>query len=206
MIIRNWKWDMLQSFEFQTTNLNKMKTESTTTSERNNDQTKNILKERADLLKIKTKEEDLSDEIMEGVGFILADEKYAIDSNYVSEVTLLKELTPLPCTPEFILGIINVRGKIISVIDLKKFFNLPERGITNLNRVIIVKHQGVELGILTDEIVGSMQIYLNKLQSKITTITEVQDDFIIGVTEERLIVLDIKEFLLNEKLIVNEEA
>ena len=172
-----------------------------------NDQHKNkILKQRADLLKVRTKKEDLSDEIMEGVGFILADEKYAIDSNYVSEVILLKEFTPLPCTPEFILGIINVRGKIISVIDIKKFFNLPERGITNLNRVIIVKHQGVELGILTDEIVGSMQVYLNKLQSKITTITEVHDDFIIGVTEERLIVLDIKEFLLNEKLIVNEEV
>ena len=172
----------------------------------NINQKKKILKQRADLLKIQIKKEDISGEIMAGLEFILADERYAIDSTYVSEVIPLKDLTSLPCTPDFILGIINVRGKIISVIDLKKFFNLPEKGITNLNRVIIVKHDGIELGILADEIAGSMQISLNKLQSKITTITEVQDDFIIGVTEDRLIVLDIKEFLLNEKLIINEEV
>lgn len=167
---------------------------------------KKILKERASLLKIQTEKEVISEEIIEGLEFILTDERYAINSIYVSEVIPLKNLTPLPCTPDFILGIINVRGKIISVINLKKFFNLQEKGITNLNRVIIINHNGIELGILADEIVGTMQISLNKLQSKITTITEVQDDFIVGVTEERLIVLDIKEFLLNEKLIVNEEV
>ena len=172
----------------------------------NINQKKKILKQRADLLKIQIEKEDISGEIMEGLEFILADERYIIDSIYVSEVIPLKDLTSLPCTPDFILGIINVRGKILSVVDLKKFFNLPEKGITNLNRVIIVKHDGIELGILADEIAGSMQISLNKLQSKITTITEVQDDFIIGVTEDRLIVLDIKEFLLNEKLIINEEV
>jgi purine-binding chemotaxis protein CheW len=172
----------------------------------NINQKKKILKERADLLKIQIKKEDIFGEIIEGLEFILADERYAIDSTYVSEVIPLKDLTSLPCTPDFILGIINVRGKILSVVDLKKFFNLPEKGITNLNRVIIVKHDGIELGILADEIAGSMQIYFDKLQSKISTITEVKDDFIIGITEDRLIVLDIKEFLLNEKLIINEEV
>ena len=170
------------------------------------DKKKLILKQRADLLKIQEEKEDISGEQIDGLEFLLVKERYALDSCYVSEVIHLNELTQLPCTPEFILGIINVRGKIISVIDLKKFFNLPEKGITNLNRVIIVKHDGIELGILADEIIGSPIISLNKLQRSITTITEVQDDYIIGVTEDRLIVFDIKEFLLNEKLIINEEV
>lgn len=170
------------------------------------DQKKKILKQRADLLRTQKEKTASSGELIEGLEFILADERYAIESIYVSEVIPLKDLTPLPCTPDFILGIINVHGRIISVIDLKKFFNLPKKGITNLNRVIVVNHNDIELGILADEIIGSPQIYYNTLQSKITNITQVQDDYIIGVTKDRLIVLDIKEFLLNEKLIINEEV
>ncbi len=173
----------------------------------NIDHTKKILAQRAKLLKIqKVEEDEISGEIIQGLGFILTDERYAIDSTYVSEVIPLKNLTTLPCTPNFILGIINVRGKILSVIDIKKFFNLPEKGITNLNRVIIVKYDDIELGILADEITGNMNININNLQSKTSTITKVENDFIVGISEDRLIVLDIKEFLLNDKLIVNEEV
>lgn len=170
------------------------------------EQKKETLKQRAETLKIQLAKEEVSGTIIQGLEFLLADERYVIDSTFVVEVIPLKDLADLPCTPDFILGIINVRGRIISVIDLKKFFNLPEKGITNLNRVIIVNHDGIELGILADEIAGNNEIYVDKLQSKITTITELQDDFIIGITEDRLIVLDIEEFLLNEKLIINEEV
>ncbi len=183
-----------------------MKTETTNKPDLSSVQIVNILKERADLLKIQINKEDISDEIIEGLEFILADEKYLIDSTFICEVIPLKDITILPCTPDFIIGIINVRGRIISVVELKKLFNLPEKGITNLNKVIIVKHDGIELGILIDEIIGSKKISSNKLQSKITSITELRDDFIYGVTEDRLIVLDIKKFLLNDKLIINEEV
>jgi len=131
---------------------------------------------------------------------------YSVDAKYISEVIPLKELTPLPCTPDFIMGIINVRGKIIAVIDLKKFFNLPKKGITNLNRVIVVKYEDIELGILADEIIGSTHIFPDKLQKTISTITGINNDYLMGVTEDRLIILNIKEFLLNKKIIINEEV
>ena len=169
-------------------------------------QKKKILKERADLLKIQVEKEEITGEQLEVVKFLLADERYAIDANYVCEVIPLKELTQLPCTPDFILGIINVRGKIIAVIDIKKFFNLPEKGITELNRVIVVKHQDIELGILADEIIGSTHIFPDKLQTTIPTITGIQNDYLMGVTRDRLIILNIKEFLLNEKIIINEKV
>ena len=169
-------------------------------------QKKKILKERADLLKMEVEKEEIPGEQLEVVEFLLADERYAIDANYVCEVIPLKELTQLPCTPDFILGIINVRGKILAVIDIKKFFNLPEKGITELNRVIVVKHQDIELGILADEIIGSTHIIPDKLQTSIPTITGIQNDYLMGVTRDRLIILNIKEFLLNEKIIINEEV
>ena len=187
----------------ETTN---MEPEPTTNQESIDTQKRKILKERADQLKIRIDEDETAVGQIEGLEFLLAHERYAIDSTYVSEVIPLRDLTPLPCTPDFILGIINKRGEITSVVDIKKFFGLPEKGITNLNRVIIIKHEDIELGILADEIIGTPQISLDDLQASVTSITEVQDDYIIGVSEDRLIVLDVKEFLMNEKLIINEEV
>ncbi len=168
-------------------------------------QKKKILRERADFLTTEVVKEEITGDQFEALEFLLTNERYAIDANYVSEVILLKELTQLPCTPDFILGIINVRGKIIAVIDIKKIFNLPEKGITELNRVIVVKHQDIELGILADEIIGSTHIFPDKLQTSIPTITGINNDYLVGVTEDRLIILNIKDFLLDEKIIINEE-
>jgi purine-binding chemotaxis protein CheW len=165
-----------------------------------------VLKQRADLLKISIKKEEITGDQLEVLEFMLANERYIIDSNFVTEVIPLKELTPLPCTPEFILGIINVSGRILAVINIKKFLNLPEKGITNLNRVILLKYQDIELGILVDEIIGCNHIYQDKLQATITTLKGIQNDYLAGITEDRLILLNIKKILTSEIIIINEEV
>lgn len=165
-----------------------------------------ILKERALYYQSEEKKSIDLGEHINALQFILSGEKYTIDSSYVSEVILLEDMTSLPCTPDFILGVISVRGKIISVINIKSFFNLPDTGISNLNRVIVVKNDSFEIGILADEIIGNSIIYLDSLQKKIATVTEVPDNFIIGLTDERIIILDIKELLEEEKIIINEEV
>lgn len=166
---------------------------------------KKILKERARVLQASLNEnEDANTKKVETLEFLLSNEKYAIESEYVSEVVKIYDLTPLPCTPSFIVGIINKRGQIISIVDIKKFFNLPDKGITNLNRVIIVQHNDMEFGILSDEIIGNSTLDLNTLQNDIPPVNKIADNYILGLTKERLIVLNIKELLLDEKLIVNE--
>lgn len=165
-----------------------------------------ILKERAKLLMIKTKMEDLSSEQIEVLEFSISDERYAIDVENISEVIPLKEITHLPCTPNFILGIINVRGKIIAVVSLKKFFNLPEKGNGENKKIIIVRHRDIELGIMADEIMGCDEIFLNKLQGAVTTVSGILNDYIMGVTEERLIVLNIKTLLEHDRITINEDV
>jgi len=165
-----------------------------------------ILKQRADLLKISANKEEVSEERLEVLEFMLASEKYIIDSSFVIEVIPLKELTPLPCTPEFILGIINVSGRILAVININKFLNLPEKGITNLNRVILLKYQDIELGILADEIIGCTHIYPNKLQATITTLKGIQNDYLAGIYKDRSILLNIKKILTSEMIIINDEV
>lgn len=143
---------------------------------------------------------------LEVVEFRLADERYAIQSTRVREVYPLKELTPLPCTPPFVLGIINVRGQIVTVIDLRRFFDLPIKGITDLNKVIILRADDAQVGVLADAIVGVRSLALEEIQPTLPTLTGVRADYLRGITEERLIILDAGRILADEKIIVHEEV
>jgi len=124
----------------------------------------------------------------------------------VREVYPLKELTPLPCTPPFVAGIVNVRGQVISVIDIKKFFDLPERGLTDLNKVIILSDGVMEFGILADAVVDVRNIPLEKIQSGLPTLTGIREDYLRGVTAERLVILDAEKLLTDGNIVVHEEV
>ena len=165
-----------------------------------------ILRERAKALARKPEEKTSAQEQVEVVEFLLAHERYALDSSYVREVYPLKELTPLPCTPAFVLGIINVRGQILSIIDLKKFFDLPEKGLTDLNKVIVVHREGMAFGILADVILGVRRIAPQDLQPSLPTLTGIRAEYLRGVTKERLVVLDVGKILLDKNIVVQEEV
>lgn len=164
-----------------------------------------LLKARAMALAKKPEKKEASDYI-EVVEFLLASERYCIQSAYVSEVYPLKELTPVPCTPKFVAGIINVRGRIISVIDIKIFFELPEKGISDLNKVIIIHNRVMEFGILADAVLGAGQIPLRDIQPSLPTLTGIRAEYLKGVTKERLVVLDGEKLLADNNIIVHEEV
>ena len=138
--------------------------------------------------------------------FRLASERYAVESGLVQDVHPLRDLTPLPCTPPFVLGIVNVRGRILPVLDLKKFFDLPERGLTDLHRIILVRGNDLELGLLADVIVGVRSVEADSLQPSLPTLTGIRADFLKGVSDERLVVLDLDRILRDPKIVVHEEV
>jgi purine-binding chemotaxis protein CheW len=144
--------------------------------------------------------------LLEVLEFSLAQERYAIETRYVREVYPLKDLTPLPCTPPFVLGIVNVRGRIVPVFDLKKFFDLPEQGLTDLHRIILIEGNGMELGLLADLTVGVRAIPADTLQPSLPTLTGIRGEYLKGVTAERLVVLDVARILADPKIIVHEEV
>ncbi len=167
---------------------------------------KEILQIRSRELAEKSKEEYLDTEYFEVVEFILSFETYAIESSYVGEVYSLKDFTHVPCTPSFVLGITNVRGRIISVIDIRKFFNLPERGLTNLNRVIVVHTPDMELGILADSIKEVRLLSRKAIQPTPPTLMDIGSEFLQGVTEDCVIVLDVRKILCDSRIIVHQEV
>jgi purine-binding chemotaxis protein CheW len=167
---------------------------------------KRILKARACALARTPKGEDITTARIEVVEFLLAYERYGLELLYVREVYPLKELTSLPCTPPFVVGIINVRGRLLSVLDIKNFFDLPAKGLTDLNKVIIVHDPSMEFGILADALLGVRSISIEEIQASLPTLTGIRDEYLMGVTKDRLVILDAGRLLSDKKIIVHEEV
>jgi purine-binding chemotaxis protein CheW len=165
-----------------------------------------ILKARAKLLAREPEEEKGEQESVAFVEFLLAYERYAIESAYVREVYPLKEFTPLPGTPLFVFGIINVRGRIVSVVDLKKFFDLSAKGLPDLNRVIIIGNDDMEFGLLADAVSGLRQIPISEIQPPLSTLTGIRAEYLKGVTADQLVVLSAAKLLGDPRINVCQPA
>lgn len=170
------------------------------------DKRRAILHARALALAAEPPEEIAPQDEIELLEFGLAHERYALETRWVEEVHALKELTPLPCTPAFVCGIANIRGRIISVIDIKKFFDLPQRGLTDLNKAIILSGGGMKFGVLADTIHGVRRIAIAHIQAPPPTLTGIRVDYLRGVTAERLVVLDARSLLADRSLLVDQEV
>lgn len=143
---------------------------------------------------------------VEVVEFLLAYERYAVGTDYVREVCHLESITAVPCVPSFVLGIINVRGEILSVVDIKKFFDLPERGLTDLNKVIVLESGAMTFGILADAIVGVDRLPERELQRSLPTLNGIRAEYLYGVAPDRTVVLDAGKLLSDERMLVNESV
>lgn len=142
-------------------------------------------------------------EPVEIIEFLLAEERYGVDTTLVREVCPLLELTPVPCTPPYVLGIIDVRGEFISVVDIKKFFDLADQGLSDLNKVIVLAVDGMAFGILADTIVAVRTIDRALLQAPLTAS---RGEYLLGLTDEHVAIVDARKLLADRSLIVNESV
>ena len=164
-----------------------------------------LLRKRAIEMAVEPEQKKDSSTIIEFIVFVLADESFGVESAFVREVCPLKDYTILPGTPSFILGIINVRGQILSVVDLKKFFHLPEKGLGELNKVIILRNDQMEFGILADEVIGIRIIFKDDILPVPLAVNGISEKYLKGVTKDGLIILSAVNLLSDKNMIINEE-
>src|ERR1043166_1328629 len=164
-----------------------------------------ILKTRALELARETDQAKAAEPALHIVEFVVGHERYGIEFCYVSEIAALKELTPVPCTPSFVRGIINLHGQILSVIDLQKFFGLAENGLTDLNKVLILQSDSMQFGILADAIIGTASIPVSQLLPLFPTRGSAEKYF-RSTTKERAVILNAAKLLSDNKLIVHEKV
>ncbi|RUL79085.1 purine-binding chemotaxis protein CheW [Dyella choica] len=164
-----------------------------------------ILAARAQALAMGGTPEEASESSIEVVEFNLAYERYAIESHYVREVHPLENLTPVPCTPSHVLGVANLRGEIISVIDIRIFFDLPKRGLPDLNKVIVLESEHMSFGVLVDAVARADKIRVADIQPALPAMTGIRETYLMGLTADCLAILDGGKLLSDAGIVVNEQ-
>ena len=113
---------------------------------------------------------ELKEETLHLIVFRLLREWYGVEITEVKEVIRVGKITYLPSSPESIAGIVNLRGNILSVTDLKAMFGLPHEDLTEKARIIAVESGICETGLLVDEVVESIQVPISKIEAPLLTI------------------------------------
>lgn len=98
------------------------------------------------------------------IRFLLGDMLFAIPLSAATEIGHLPNITPLPNLPDWILGVSNIRGEIISIVDIKLFFGLPVHGIKRDSRFIVVRDQNMKVGLMVDKVIGILSIDHNDIE------------------------------------------
>lgn len=166
-----------------------------------------LLRSRAVQLAREGEDEGSSQEVcLELIAFMLAAERYAVEVRHVAGVQTLRELAAVPCTPPFVAGIINVRGSILPVVDLRRLLDLPGRGIVDLHHVILVRDEGMEFGLLADLVEGMVRLPVSLLQTGPQGGAESPGRYLKGVTSDCLVVLDLEKLMRDPAFTVCEEV
>lgn len=170
------------------------------------EEVRRILRERALALAKPLAEVRTPAEVLGLLVFSLAGERYGIEMSHVLEVIPLRELTPMPCTPPFVLGVVNHRGRILPVLDFRRLLDLADRGIAEGSRVVAVEAGGMTYGIFADAVAGTIQVAADEIaHSSAITPTGGRQAFIRGVTGEMIAVLDLEVLGRDQRIVVNEE-
>lgn len=139
-------------------------------------------------------------EVIQLVGFCLGDEEFGVNINEVHEINRTMEITPVPRTPDFIEGVINLRGKVIPVINMRKRFSLPFAEKTNQTRIVIVEMEGKIVGMLVDSVTEVLRIASSTIEPPPDILSGIDNENIQGVAklENRLLILlDLAKVLSN---------
>ena len=151
-------------------------------------------------------------EVTEGkfLTFVLGSEVYGIEILKVREIIKLMDITTVPQTPDYMKGVINLRGKVIPVIDLRLKFSMQEEEHTQETCVIVAEVNNTSIGIIVDSVSEVLDIKSDEIEETPGFGQGIDTDFIMGMgkTREKIIILlDIEVVLSSEELeIVNQHA
>ena len=140
--------------------------------------------------------------------FVLSNEEYGIEILKVREIIGLMDITSVPQTPDYMKGVINLRGKVIPVIDLRMKFSMPEEEHTQETCVIVVEVNGTSIGLIVDSVSEVSDIGSGEIENAPKFGQGIDTSFIMGlgkVKEKIIIMLDIDEVLSSDELEIAEE-
>ncbi|MCB1790384.1 MAG: chemotaxis protein CheW [Gammaproteobacteria bacterium] len=147
-------------------------------------------------------ENTAGDLVIQLVTFRLKDETYGINVMQVQEVLRVSEIAPVPGAPSYVLGIINLRGNVVTVIDTRSRFGLPGTERDDASRIVIIESDQQVVGILVDSVAEVVELRQSEIDQAPSVGSEESSRYIQGVAsrdEDLLIVVDLNKLLSDEE-------
>ncbi|HBB30642.1 MAG TPA: chemotaxis protein CheW [Cyanobacteria bacterium UBA8803] len=166
-----------------------------------------IFQERADNLKLAADTQDLK--ALRSLAVIgLNDNFFGVDLAIVREFTDIYQVTPVPCCPAHIIGNVNLRGEILTLVDIRRFLNLPLTGIPAEAKAMVIEVEGVVAGVMVAEVHEAM-FFLNPgdITVEPIAIPSLNHEYLEGVAfyqEKMMAIVDLPKLFLKGGLIVDE--
>lgn len=140
--------------------------------------------------------------LIQFVTFILMDEVYGINVMQVQEVLRITEIAPVPGAPSYVLGIINLRGNVVTVIDTRTRFGLPTKEVDDASRIIVIESEKQVVGIMVDAVAEVVELRETDIDVAPNVGTEESSRYIQGVAtqgDSLLILVDLNKLLTDEE-------
>ena len=147
-------------------------------------------------------ESTAGDQVIQLVTFRLKDETYGINVMQVQEVLRITEIAPVPGAPGYVLGIINLRGNVVTVIDTRTRFGLPMTEQDDASRIVIIESEQQVVGILVDSVAEVVELRTSQIDQAPSVGNEENSRYIQGVAsrdKDLLIVVDLNKLLSEEE-------
>ena len=143
-----------------------------------------------------------SEELIQLVSFTIGDEEFGVDILKVQEINRMLAVTRVPNSPEYIDGVINLRGKVIPIIDLRRRFQMERREHDKNTRIVVVELSGKVVGFVVDAVSEVMRIPKSVTEPPPPIVAGIDAEYITAVAklEDRLLILlDLEKVLMNDE-------
>ena len=170
------------------------------------EQAKAVMDERARSLAQVPKQALDTNEILEIMVFRLGNERMGIETRFVCEVDRPGDITSVPGSPHFLVGVTNLRGGVLAVMDLREFFGIPAVENNERSQIVILGGDHPDFAILVDEVYEVVGLHIDDVLEPPSSVFGMGGDCLRGVTKDALLVLDGEALLADERLYVDEGA
>jgi purine-binding chemotaxis protein CheW len=164
-----------------------------------------VLEERARALARSSEENESSGETIGMVVLAVGDERYGVEVQEVQEIEPLDKITPIPGTPAFWTGVVNLRGSMYPVLDIERYLGLPTSEGTESPKVALVSRNGLSVGLLVDEVPEIRQVSVSEIGPPVADGSS-KAEVVRGVTPDMLSILDLEALLSDPALVIEDDA
>ena len=173
------------------------------TVEKRSDEAMDILARRTQALATPPPSE-VKGESIDILTFVLDKERYGIDIAYIQAIHRFEQITPVPRTPDFVVGIFSARGRLVSVIDVRAFIGLPALTLSTESQIIVVNYNNFEVGLLADEVLDVMTVFNEDIELPLVSQSVSKAQYVFGLSKDLIVIMDLKKLLNDQRLCINE--